>query len=163
MARVSDELVSVHSRPRRAAHSLPARLELQRQIHGQRGNDEIPDTCLLLRREPVFTAGKRTSPLDRPQGTRPEVDRGGKITWPSPGQLRPVQPAVRAGLPPVPAGSARRPGLPGQVSGQLCDRHRSLLAAVHVPYGDRATFFLVTAVDKRPAGALVAGPLELAA
>ncbi len=42
--------------------------ELQRQIHGQRVNDEIPDTCLLLQHEPVFTAGKRTSPPDRPLG-----------------------------------------------------------------------------------------------
>jgi len=52
---------------------------------------EIPDTCLLLEHRPVYTAGKRTSPLDRPLGDPGapviDVDRGGKITWHGPGQL----------------------------------------------------------------------------
>jgi lipoyl(octanoyl) transferase len=69
---------------------LPA-WELQRQLHQQRVRGEIPDTCLLLEHQPVYTAGKRTSPLDRPFGDPGapviDVDRGGKITWHGPGQL----------------------------------------------------------------------------
>ena len=65
--------------------------ELQRQVHEQRVRDEIPDTCLLLEHEPVYTAGKRTTPLDRPAGDPGapviDVDRGGNITWHGPGQL----------------------------------------------------------------------------
>jgi lipoyl(octanoyl) transferase len=65
--------------------------ELQRQVHEQRVLGEIPDTCLLLEHDPVYTAGKRTDPLDRPLGDPGapviDVDRGGKITWHGPGQL----------------------------------------------------------------------------
>jgi lipoyl(octanoyl) transferase len=65
--------------------------ELQRRLHEQRVADEIPDTCLLLEHQPVYTAGKRTDPLDRPAGDPGapviDVDRGGKITWHGPGQL----------------------------------------------------------------------------
>ena len=48
------------------------------------------DTLLLLEHEPVYTAGKRTEPHERPvTGDVPvvETDRGGKITWHGPGQL----------------------------------------------------------------------------
>jgi lipoyl(octanoyl) transferase len=66
-------------------------LELQRQLHERRVRDEIPDTCLLLEHPAVYTAGKRTGPMDRPVGDPGapviEVDRGGKITWHGPGQL----------------------------------------------------------------------------
>ena len=66
-------------------------LELQRRLHARRASDEIPDGCLLLEHEPVYTAGRRTSPLDRPVGDPGapviDVDRGGKITWHGPGQL----------------------------------------------------------------------------
>jgi lipoyl(octanoyl) transferase len=65
--------------------------DLQRQVHDRRVAGEIPDTCLLLEHRPVYTAGKRTSPLDRPIGDPGapvlDVDRGGKITWHGPGQL----------------------------------------------------------------------------
>ena len=65
--------------------------DLQRAVHERRAGGEISDTCLLLEHEAVYTAGKRTSPLDRPL-TDPgipviDVDRGGKITWHGPGQL----------------------------------------------------------------------------
>ncbi len=55
-----------------------------------------PGTVLLLEHSPVYTAGKRTEPHERPSDTstdsgRPvpviEVDRGGKITFHGPGQL----------------------------------------------------------------------------
>lgn len=65
--------------------------ELQRRLHERRAKAEIPDACLLLEHEPVYTAGKRTAPLDRPL-TDPgapviDVDRGGELTWHGPGQL----------------------------------------------------------------------------
>ncbi|BBX23032.1 octanoyltransferase [Mycolicibacter terrae] len=51
-----------------------------------------PDTLLLLEHPPVYTAGRRTEPHERPlasvQGTPVvDVDRGGRITWHGPGQL----------------------------------------------------------------------------
>jgi lipoyl(octanoyl) transferase len=65
--------------------------DLQRELHERRVDGRIPDCCLLLEHPPVYTAGKRTSPLDRPVGDPGapviDVDRGGKITWHGPGQL----------------------------------------------------------------------------
>ncbi len=64
---------------------------LQRRTHARRVAGEIEDTVILLEHEPVYTAGKRTEPLDRPMGDPGapvvDVDRGGKITWHGPGQL----------------------------------------------------------------------------
>ncbi len=47
------------------------------------------DTLLLLEHPPVYTAGRRTLPEERPLDDTPVVDtdRGGKITWHGPGQL----------------------------------------------------------------------------
>ncbi|MBV9292267.1 MAG: lipoyl(octanoyl) transferase LipB [Frankiales bacterium] len=64
----------------------------QRELHAARVADEIDDTVLLLEHEPVYTAGKRTEPWERPvadvTGTPViDVDRGGRITWHGPGQL----------------------------------------------------------------------------
>jgi lipoyl(octanoyl) transferase len=65
--------------------------DIQRDLHARRVAGEIPDTCLLLEHQPVYTAGRRTSPADRPAGDPGapviDVDRGGKITWHGPGQL----------------------------------------------------------------------------
>jgi lipoyl(octanoyl) transferase len=63
--------------------------EEQRRVHAARVAEEIPDTCLLLEHPPVFTAGRRTDPSERPVDGTPvvDVDRGGKITWHGPGQL----------------------------------------------------------------------------
>jgi lipoyl(octanoyl) transferase len=65
--------------------------DLQQRLHGQRVSGEIPDTCLMLEHQPVYTAGRRTSPLDRPLADPGipviDVDRGGKITWHGTGQL----------------------------------------------------------------------------
>jgi lipoyl(octanoyl) transferase len=62
---------------------------LQREVHAQVVADEAPDTLLLLEHESVYTAGRRTEPMDRPMDGTPvvDVDRGGKITWHGPGQL----------------------------------------------------------------------------
>ncbi|WP_255950928.1 lipoyl(octanoyl) transferase LipB [Streptomyces odontomachi] len=61
----------------------------QRRVHAARFADEVPDTCLLLEHPPVYTAGRRTAPAERPLDGTPviDVDRGGKITWHGPGQL----------------------------------------------------------------------------
>ncbi|HEX9066041.1 MAG TPA: lipoyl(octanoyl) transferase LipB, partial [Streptosporangiaceae bacterium] len=65
--------------------------DLQRDLHARRVAGEIGDVCLLLEHLPVYTAGRRTEPSDRPLGDPGapviEVDRGGKITWHGPGQL----------------------------------------------------------------------------
>jgi lipoyl(octanoyl) transferase len=63
--------------------------EDQRARHAARVADQVPDTVILLEHLPVYTAGKRTEPLDRPFDGTPviDVDRGGKITWHGPGQL----------------------------------------------------------------------------
>lgn len=47
------------------------------------------DVALLLEHPPVYTAGKRTEPHERPLDGTPvvDVDRGGKITWHGPGQV----------------------------------------------------------------------------
>src|SRR3954452_22762514 len=61
----------------------------QRELHQARVAGSGPDTLLLLEHPPVYTAGKRTEPHERPFDGTPviDVDRGGKITWHGPGQL----------------------------------------------------------------------------
>jgi len=91
LADVTGELVFAHTGFGAAAVPYLQGWELQRRLHEQRVADEIPDTCLLLEHPPVYTAGKRTAPGDRPVGDPGapviDVDRGGKITWHGPGQL----------------------------------------------------------------------------
>jgi len=60
----------------------------QRAVHAA-VVDGAPGTVLLLEHSPVYTAGKRTEPHERPTDGTPviEVDRGGKITFHGPGQL----------------------------------------------------------------------------
>jgi lipoyl(octanoyl) transferase len=64
-------------------------LALQRTIHAEVACGNRPNTFLLLEHPSVYTAGKRTSPEERPENQTPviDVDRGGKITWHGPGQL----------------------------------------------------------------------------
>ncbi len=61
----------------------------QRELHARVVDGSAPDTLLLLEHPPVYTAGKRTLPHERPFDGTPviDVDRGGKITWHGPGQL----------------------------------------------------------------------------
>ena len=63
--------------------------DAQRALHARRVLGDATDTCLLLEHPPVYTAGKRTEPWERPLDGTPviDVDRGGKITWHGPGQL----------------------------------------------------------------------------
>ena len=62
---------------------------MQRDLHARVAAGKAPDTVLLLEHPPVYTAGRRTSPSDRPFDGTPvvDVDRGGRITWHGPGQL----------------------------------------------------------------------------
>ena len=61
---------------------------LQQALHAQ-VVDGAEDVTLLLEHPPVYTAGKRTEPWERPLDGTPvvDVDRGGKITWHGPGQV----------------------------------------------------------------------------
>ncbi|MCW2815012.1 MAG: lipB [Nocardioides sp.] len=65
--------------------------ELQRQVHAGVVDGSRTPTVLLLEHPPVYTAGKRTDPHERPAdpgGAQVvDVDRGGKITFHGPGQL----------------------------------------------------------------------------
>jgi lipoyl(octanoyl) transferase len=65
--------------------------DLQREVHAAVAAGDSRDTVLLLEHPPVFTAGKRTEPHERPAdpgGAQViDVDRGGKITFHGPGQL----------------------------------------------------------------------------
>ncbi|GMA92400.1 lipoyl(octanoyl) transferase LipB [Homoserinibacter gongjuensis] len=69
--------------------SYSTALERQRALHADVASGRAPDTVLLLEHPPVYTAGKRTEPHERPADGTPviDVDRGGKITWHGPGQL----------------------------------------------------------------------------
>jgi lipoyl(octanoyl) transferase len=99
---VTSELVYVHAGFGADAVPYLAGWDLQRRLHELRASDAIPDACLLLEHEAVYTAGRRTSPLDRPAGDAGapviDVDRGGQITWHGPGQLV-GYPIVRLGEP----------------------------------------------------------------
>jgi lipoyl(octanoyl) transferase len=64
--------------------------DLQRQVHDRVVTGSAPGTVLLLEHPPVYTAGKRTEPHERPVVAGApvvDVDRGGKITFHGPGQL----------------------------------------------------------------------------
>ncbi|MBV9379522.1 MAG: lipoyl(octanoyl) transferase LipB [Streptosporangiaceae bacterium] len=88
---VTDELVYAHAGFGPDAVGYLEGWDLQRRVHERRVAGQIPDSCLLLEHEPVYTAGKRTAASDRPFGDPGapviDVDRGGKITWHGPGQL----------------------------------------------------------------------------
>ena len=63
--------------------------DVQRAHLAARAEGTGPDTLLLLEHPSVYTAGKRTTPDERPADGTPviDVDRGVKITWHGPGQL----------------------------------------------------------------------------
>jgi lipoyl(octanoyl) transferase len=88
---VDRELIFIPAGFGNAAHAYEQVLKLQRDLHARRVNDEIPDVCLLLEHQPVYTAGRRSTPADRPVGDPGapviDIDRGGRITWHGPGQL----------------------------------------------------------------------------
>ncbi|WP_415632199.1 lipoyl(octanoyl) transferase LipB [Propionibacterium sp.] len=61
----------------------------QRELLERVSHHEICNQLLLVQHESVYTAGRETTPEERPFDGRPviDVDRGGKITWHGPGQL----------------------------------------------------------------------------
>ena len=63
--------------------------DYQREIHAQVAAGESGGHVLLVEHSPVYTAGRRTLPEERPFDGTPviDVDRGGKITYHGPGQL----------------------------------------------------------------------------
>jgi len=65
---VNDELVFAHVGFGADAVPYRAAWDLQRAVHQRRADGEIADACLMLEHEPVYTAGKRTEPSDRPIG-----------------------------------------------------------------------------------------------
>jgi lipoate-protein ligase B len=71
-------------------------LELQERLRTARQEDELPDMLLTLEHPPVYTRGRRSVPSELPMGEEwylaqgietVETDRGGKVTYHSPGQL----------------------------------------------------------------------------
>jgi len=63
--------------------------DLQRAVHARVASGEWGPRVLYVQHAPVYTAGHRTTPDQRPTDGTPvvEVDRGGLITYHGPGQL----------------------------------------------------------------------------
>lgn len=62
---------------------------LQRELHQQIAEGLRDNSLILLEHPSVYTAGRRTDIVERPQDGTPviDVDRGGRITWHGPGQI----------------------------------------------------------------------------
>ena len=62
---------------------------MQREIHQAVVDGSKSNTLILIEHPSVYTAGRRTDILERPQDGTPviDVDRGGRITWHGPGQI----------------------------------------------------------------------------
>lgn len=125
--------------------------DLQRSVHADvvEGGD---DTLLLLEHPPVYTAGKRTEPHERPttEAEVIDVDRGGKITFHGPGQLvgypivrlpehvlvvdyvRRVEEAIIRGCADLGVASARVPGRSGVWLRATADRPERKIAAIGI-------------------------------
>lgn len=61
----------------------------QRRVHAEVADGIRPGHVIFNQHMPVYTAGRRTEPHERPKDGTPvvDVDRGGKITYHGPGQL----------------------------------------------------------------------------
>lgn len=61
----------------------------QRRVHADVAAEQRPGHVIFVQHTPVYTAGRRTEPHERPFDGTPviDVDRGGKITYHGPGQL----------------------------------------------------------------------------
>ncbi|MBP8919970.1 MAG: lipoyl(octanoyl) transferase LipB [Micropruina sp.] len=74
--------------PPRLSEYVPT-WEYQRDVHAGVASGELSPQVLYVEHPPVYTAGRRTLPEERPFDGTPvvDVDRGGKITFHGPGQL----------------------------------------------------------------------------
>jgi lipoyl(octanoyl) transferase len=63
--------------------------QMQREIHLEVSEGMRANTLIFIEHPSVYTAGRRTDILERPQDGTPviDVDRGGRITWHGPGQI----------------------------------------------------------------------------
>ncbi|MDO5735214.1 MAG: lipoyl(octanoyl) transferase LipB [Propionibacteriaceae bacterium] len=63
--------------------------DLQRSVHAGVTTGARPGHVIFVEHTPVYTAGRRTEPHERPFDGTPviDVDRGGRITYHGPGQL----------------------------------------------------------------------------
>ena len=63
--------------------------QMQRDIHVEVAEGSRANTLIFIEHPSVYTAGRRTDILERPQDGTPviDVDRGGRITWHGPGQI----------------------------------------------------------------------------
>lgn len=63
--------------------------EHQRAVHDAVASGQRPGHVIFVEHAPVYTAGRRTEPHERPFDGTPviDVDRGGRITYHGPGQL----------------------------------------------------------------------------
>ena len=65
--------------------------ELQQELVAGVSSGEVPETMLLVEHEPVLTLGRAAdragSGTERANVPVVEVERGGDVTWPGPGQL----------------------------------------------------------------------------
>jgi lipoyl(octanoyl) transferase len=63
--------------------------QMQREIHSEVAEGSRANTLILIEHPSVYTAGRRTDILERPEDGTPviDVDRGGRITWHGPGQI----------------------------------------------------------------------------
>src|SRR5947208_5253507 len=73
-----------------------AAYDLMHRLAERRGENEIPDTLILLEHPPVYTAGRRSDPshvrwteaeVEAAGAELLHVDRGGSVTFHGPGQL----------------------------------------------------------------------------
>ena len=85
MAVALDEITVIHS----GLQDYLTSLAMQREIHQKVSEGSLSNTLILVEHPSVYTAGRRTSELERPLDGTPviDVDRGGKITWHGPGQI----------------------------------------------------------------------------
>lgn len=61
----------------------------QRAVHAEVAAETRPGHVIFVEHTPVYTAGRRTEPQERPADGTPviDVDRGGRVTYHGPGQL----------------------------------------------------------------------------
>jgi lipoyl(octanoyl) transferase len=86
---VSDLLLPAINLAKPGLIDFETALTSQREIHQGVAEGKIPNTLILLEHPSVYTAGRRTTPEERPTDGTPviDADRGGKITWHGPGQI----------------------------------------------------------------------------